>query len=697
MKLKKLKISLSLISTLSTFGFILSACKNPQADNMNYINELKNQLKELLDSETKELAKYNKSKYEEIRQALSQVYDKAKEASHRNDYYVLYGAKQELESAIKLAKTQKEKLDKNNDSSNQSNNDNEVIGNDNEQNNSESDLNDSTDQNDNSNHSELNNNGSNQNNNEVDNSNNDSDTTVGIIKPETDSTNSNNIESDSTDNNQNQPNNHIETKPGPNDQTLTNEEINNYYATHPELKRFSLANQTKTYSKNSDYLQSNFNRSISLIWNFDDGSVTAGTLWLLDYHKQSNAKYKLFFATNYHVALELFGTNDYSFNAQPNRTKKVKDVFIGVADDWRNKHSKFKYKKLRKEQFPKTLFLGHNFMDDKVASLFNNKRYYTEFSVIEFDYDAEKFANPYITAKEYAALSRSEQKVVSQAAKREKEDNKLIKQHLDKAITELDISINKFKDGSHNMQLNSLPYATMDYGSVNLYINNYLTRSNDDNKVFNQPNTINKIIKNDADIKKFFADTKLNAKPLTDYFIGFPYEINKPNPSLVHYNVSSNLLSSNDKIIDNLSNNVFVTQDVNNGYAIASHGAIFNNEPKGLFYGLTYSMLSDNSIIGGMSGSLVTNEDNLPIGLLFASDGKIPFLGDDNTYKNVNNALMVGFSLNVPFWSSKINNYVEPYNIIDGTNKARYPHQTNSYRQTLYKVYGNDYKTALFK
>ncbi|MGV2393532.1 UNVERIFIED_CONTAM: hypothetical protein O8I53_11585 [Campylobacter lari] len=54
---------------------------------------------------------------------------------------------------------------------------------------------------------------------------------------------------------------------------------------------------------------------------------------MFDYHKENDNKYKLFFATNYHVAVELFSDKDYSFNSQPNRNKKINQMMIGIPEN----------------------------------------------------------------------------------------------------------------------------------------------------------------------------------------------------------------------------------------------------------------------------------------------------------------------------------------------------------------------------
>ncbi|MFV8400996.1 MIP family Ig-specific serine endopeptidase [Mycoplasma sp. 2634B] len=474
------------------------------------------------------------------------------------------------------------------------------------------------------------------------------------------------------------------------DKVLSTAEIEQYYLDHPNLKQFKLDKQTQgKLENNKAYINSLFNRTFSLIWDFDDGTNTAGTIWLLDYHKESNNKYKLFFATNYHVAVELYSDKDFDFNAQPNRTKKITNIRLGAVKNWTNQRLEYNYKSLERTMWPKNLFLGHNFMDQEVSKLYNG-RYYTEFSVIEFDYDIEQFNQlPALDPN----LSEGERRVRIEQLKQMRKANSALSLQLNLAIEELNSSIDKFKQGNYAMQNSTLPYAGVDYGSVTLFINNVLGIEEDD--TIKLPNTINKINKVSNDIEKYFGNSKLQSQPQWDFFAGYPF-VNRSRNQLL-YNVQNSMLGSSQGLMPDIDKNYWRTIDWYNGSAIADHGAEFNNEPRSKFYGLAYENLVPNDVIGGASGSLVVNESNLPIGLLFGHSGKQPLINNKNVSVSLEKALTVGYALNMPFYSSKINGYVQPYNIIDGSDKDKYPHQVNSYRETLATVYGPEYKTALFK
>ncbi|MFV8480521.1 MIP family Ig-specific serine endopeptidase [Mycoplasma sp. AA7A] len=482
---------------------------------------------------------------------------------------------------------------------------------------------------------------------------------------------------------------HSEESETDKDRVLSTAEIKKYYQQHPNLKQFKLDTSVEgKLENNKAYISSILNRTFSLIWDFNDGTNTAGTIWLLDYHKESDTKYKLFFATNYHVAAELYSDKDFTFNAQPNRKKSITNIRLGAIDNWTNKKRKYSYKQLNYEMWPKNLFLAHNFMDQKVSALYQG-RYYTEFSVIEFDYDIAKFnALPTIDPK----LNDNEKRVRIEELKQIKSDNNVLTKKLNNAIKELDLSIEKFKSGSYPMQNSTLPYAGMDYGSVALFAHNVLGTKDG---IIQQPNTINKINKVSNDIEKYFGNVKLQKQPTWDYFAGYPF-VNASRNQLL-YNVVPSMLGSSTGLVHNIDQNFWRTIDWYNGNVIADHGAEFNNEPRSRFYGLAYENLVPCDIIGGASGSLVVNDSNLPVGLLFGHNHKQPLIDKENAQVQLEKALTVGYALNMPFYSSNINGYVQPYNVIDGTDKTKYSHQVNSYRETLAKVYGSNYQTALFK
>ncbi|WLP85177.1 DUF31 family putative serine protease [Mycoplasma seminis] len=201
---------------------------------------------------------------------------------------------------------------------------------------------------------------------------------------------------------------------------------------------------------NKDYINSIFNRTFTLISDYDDGSNTAGTIWLFDYHKISEGNFKLFFVTNYHVAIELYSDKDLEEYKQPNRTKQITNIRLGSKLQWDDTASKkYAYKRLSKDNWPRSFYLAHNFMDQETSQHYS-RRYYTDFAVIEYDFNYNEFLK---------ANSNSESKDSYQLAIKIKN-----------AIDELDKSKTKFVGNKNYLMSNGqYPYAALDYGSVKMF------------------------------------------------------------------------------------------------------------------------------------------------------------------------------------------------------------------------------------
>ncbi|TNK93059.1 hypothetical protein C4M98_05540, partial [Mycoplasmopsis pullorum] len=139
-----------------------------------------------------------------------------------------------------------------------------------------------------------------------------------IIEETNDTENSENVDT-STENEEINNQNDVANNSNQTDSNA-NESDNNYentsayyYETHPNAKTLdsrSDGDASLEYGSNREYLSLIQNRSFSLTWTFDDGSFSAGTIWLLDYKEVENRHYKLYFGTNYHVAADIFGDND---------------------------------------------------------------------------------------------------------------------------------------------------------------------------------------------------------------------------------------------------------------------------------------------------------------------------------------------------------------------------------------------------
>ncbi|WLP85179.1 DUF31 family putative serine protease [Mycoplasma seminis] len=197
------------------------------------------------------------------------------------------------------------------------------------------------------------------------------------------------------------------------------------------------------------------------------------------------------------------------------------------------------------------------------------------------------------------------------------------------------------------------------------------------------------------DIKKYFGDIKYSTQPSAEYFAGYPFVNQRENK--VMYNVANNKMNVLGNTISGYTHNPFIVIDQDNGEANRTHGLQFNNEQQALFYGLAYRTFQNSEVLGGASGSMMTNEANLPIGLVLGHEtSSTRVLNDENKWITLHTALSIAFSLNRPFYSNKTHSVVQTYNLIDGSDKSKHPHQITSYREQLYKVYGNSYQTTLF-
>lgn len=89
--------------------------------------------------------------------------------------------------------------------------------------------------------------------------------------------------------------------------------------------------------------------------------------------------------------------------------------------------------------------------------------------------------------------------------------------------------------------------------------------------------------------------------------------------------------------------------------------------------GIGYSFaMTNSSLAGGTSGSMVTNEYGVPVGIY-------------NTSTNINGTDLSKRSGFVPLIQTEDLQWSYAYNLIDGSDKTRYPKQEKSYRQNLAK------------
>lgn len=455
-----------------------------------------------------------------------------------------------------------------------------------------------------------------------------------------------------------------------NDQKQTAE---SFYNENPNaLKYNNIVPEYFMLNSNNDYIDLLRKRSFSLLTFFNDGTYTAGTLWLLDYKViKEREEYKLFFGTNYHVAVELFSENDYPEYKQPNREKAISRLFIGKGSQNQVANGKVQYMEIVNDNFPRTFFLARNFMDERAYSNYDqSKTYYTDFAVIEWDFKVSKYSSSKFRP--------------------------IVKQLVVEAPQVLDDSINKVETHKISMFNNSLPYANLDYRSFWEARQNMI-RTNDANKL-NEITTYEKAKEVSDFLTNIFKDDEISPyyyKPYSLYSYGFPsYSSNRQG--IFSSVLDSDLASLKRTDWHGRKDTPFLPIDELHNKQVADHGAKFNGEDIPYFYGIAYKTDHGTKAYGGISGSLVLNQDGLPIGLLFGNlkDDSSIYLSEDNKYVINHSTLFIQFVQSAKLWNA--NGVIYPYNLIDGRDKNKYELQTNSYKEQLEKVYGENYSTALF-
>ncbi|QMT98294.1 hypothetical protein H3143_02180 [Mycoplasma tullyi] len=501
----------------------------------------------------------------------------------------------------------------------------------------------------------------------------------------------------------NKPINKVETTNTDN-ANLTTQEALTYYENHPELKKYDEERfNSETFLKdNISYIQQNLARSFALRWNYKDGSFSGGTTWLLDYQKVNDSSYKLFLATNYHVAVDIYRQGELEEYKQPARyDNPITDFKIGFdvqnstnagVKEWKEKtnyRNNFAYRTLKPEDVPKVIFLAQNFTEN--TKNVPNKNYYADFAVLEWDVNI----NSYLDLKDIIVPPNSDSRVQNYLLRQENIEWKLLTEHIKGAIKTFDEVYDKLtnknlsiRNTDYKLPYASVSYETLDYARkhfLEAYHLDYLTK---DESI---PHSINKINELNS-----FIDDYLNNKtyllPTNTYYAGFPFSKTK---SETITNIPPGW--ENKPGYDDFDlNRPYITVDYDyNNKPVGDEGTVvFNKMPKSLFYGVVFETLSLNRVIGGMSGSLVTDRQGLPIGIFIGYSGSGSVLIGDK-FATTSNVLYVPFVQNRMFTVNNLTVY--PYNLIDGTDKSKYPKQLSSYREMLRKIYGvNGIKTKLF-
>ncbi|MGY5139476.1 MIP family Ig-specific serine endopeptidase [Mycoplasmopsis gallinarum] len=479
-------------------------------------------------------------------------------------------------------------------------------------------------------------------------------------------------------------------------QILNANQINDFYESHPDLIKFQNQNSNfnLNWQTNNQYLKTIYNRTLSFSYLFtneeNNKSLTTGTMWLLDYAKlgtEKDKKYKLFFATNYHVVQDLVFADDYPLYLQSSKLSQNHDIdtfVFGYKKNFNDLNSyEMQYAAFDKNAInkPKVFFAAVDFMNKSaLTEEFQNVKHYADFAVIEWDVDLDRLRN----SPTYNAIPLFR----GDAGKLADFIENTMLPSFNKSYETYTNNTNQW-----TMSNNQYSYANLDYGSVNWVMNNLIGHKNNTNEL-NSINTINEIYNINSYIQNFKDIYYYTNEPTKVFFYGYPFNTEVPRHEFI-----SNISKEN---YANLNWNNNHWEDINSW-----HGITFGKEKEINFdgislknYGIYYGTYQNTEVRGGASGSLLINEQGLPIGLLFGNKGSKNFR-ENNKLVTLNSALYILFSQNVVMkWPAAYNTnkykIVEKYNLIDGTDKNKYPHQIQSYRQRLIDVYGLKFGTKLF-
>ncbi|WP_041594045.1 MIP family Ig-specific serine endopeptidase [Mycoplasma crocodyli] len=418
--------------------------------------------------------------------------------------------------------------------------------------------------------------------------------------------------------------------------------------------------------------------------------LNEGTGWLFDYYKYKNStsKYKLFIATNFHVGsaiknslsnnkTELF---DYADELLSNKGEKASTIGINIGRSSLNNNNFSKQDNMASfnnfsgsAKFytnyngannnstynpsllnsPKVVFVAAGFMNDndekqyknvlvekaknykhsdeeiknKVRNRANNASYYQDFMVFEIDVDLDKDTS----------------------------SNKEFSNWINNAISTFD-TIKSYAKANiiPNHDQGNIPYVSYDYASM----------------FYSDSRRVPSIFKNydKADHSANFG-----------YIAGYP----KDNYNQ-HFVWNNNSQRYDEKEINKWSIN---SRSFINGFT----GTNINFKPD--FWGKLYAdhygyrtNISFSSLYYGASGSMVTNEYGLPIGIYSG----VPNVETNETSKNgVFTPLVQNFDIPI-YGIDKA--YFHAYNLIDGSDKRLYPYQKTSYRENLRFLYPNGFE-----
>ncbi|MDW2933199.1 MIP family Ig-specific serine endopeptidase [Mesomycoplasma ovipneumoniae] len=402
-----------------------------------------------------------------------------------------------------------------------------------------------------------------------------------------------------------------------------------------------------------------------------------GTGWLLDAaYNENKTKVMLYIATNAHVFARSFNTLDSKYKdtfpeyfTEPNNAEKVDSFIIGAPKkeaniqaidnnsrpDANNTPVYFINKQLGGGSEigiegifdnPKTVFVALNIFDNQTNEQLKQ--------TLATSPGNQKINNG--IGKDFAVfglkvnLAKLEELISKNDAN--KENLQLFKEHIEKAIADIEQDIAKFQTQQYpNHDKKAVPYISYDYTSI--------------------------YQKDIAEPEKLGIGKSAILSPNTTklYLLGYP---SLDGQQFLMRNYPKNLTNkafaiSNDSFTNGLALNDILSP--NRSYS--PFGFITFIENSGLYY--------------GASGSLVINDYGLPVGIYSAVQTR---------GGNLDISGKAGYT---PFVQiADFDSYGLAHNLIDGTNKKLFPKQEKSYRQNLKKLSENEgefkdfHKTLLF-
>ncbi len=390
-----------------------------------------------------------------------------------------------------------------------------------------------------------------------------------------------------------------------------------------------------------------------------------GTGWLLDAaYNENKTEVMLYIATNAHVFARSFNTLDSKYKdtfpeyfTEPNNGEKVDSFIIGVPKkeaniqaidnnsrpDVNNTPVYFINKQLGGGSEigiegifdnPKTVFVALNIFDNQTNEQLKQTSPTSPGS--------QKINNG--IGKDFAVfglkvnLAKLDELISKNDAN--KENFQLFKEHIEKAIVDIEQDIAKFQTQQYpNHDKKAVPYISYDYTSI--------------------------YQKGIAEPEKLGITESAILSPNTTklYLLGYP---SLDGQQFLMRNYPKNLTNKPFAISnDSFSNGLALNDILSPNRSYSSFGFITFIENSGLYY--------------GASGSLVINDYGLPVGIYSAIQTK---------GGNLDISAKAGYT---PFVQiADFDSYGLAHNLIDGTNKKLFPKQEKSYRQNLKKLSENE-------